>query len=77
MTIEKINPLLYITDRDPIPEDVLDSSAWFKTETCELNFGEYVGRPDENIAMHKSMLAYFFANGWYVDAVLGGGSGGK
>ena len=76
-TIEKINPLLYITDRDPIPEDVLDSSAWFKTETCELNFGEYVGRPDENIAMHKSMLAYFFANGWYVDAVLGGGSGGK
>lgn len=76
MTIEKINPLLYITDRDPIPEDVLDASAWFKTETCELDFGEYVGRPDENIAMHKSMLSYYLANGWYVDAVLGGGSGG-
>ena len=76
MTIEKINPLLYITDRDPIPEDVLDTSAWFKTETCELDFGEYVGRPDENIAMHKSMLSYYLANGWYVDAVLGGGHGG-
>lgn len=76
MTIEKINPLLYITDRDPIPEDVLDASAWFKTETCELDFGEYVGRPDENIAMHKSMLSYYLANGWYVDAVLGGGHGG-
>ena len=77
MTIEKINPLLYITDRDPIPEDVLDASAWFKTETCELDFGEYVGRPDENIAMHKSMLSYYLANGWYVDAVLGGGHGGE
>ena len=76
MTIEKINPLLYITDRDPIPEDVLDASAWFKTETCELDFGEYVGRPDENIALHKSMLSYYLANGWYVDAVLGGGHGG-
>ena len=76
MTIEKINPLLYITDRDPIPEDVLDASAWFKTETCELDFGEYVGRPAENVAMHKSMLAYYLANGWYVDAVLRSGSGG-
>lgn len=76
MTIEKINPLLYITDRDPIPEDVLDASAWFKTETCELDFGEYVGRPAENVAMHKSMLAYYLANGWYVDAVLEGGEGG-
>lgn len=76
MTIEKINPLLYITDRDPIPEDVLDASAWFKTETCELDFGEYVGRPDENIAMHKSMLSYYLANGWYVDAVLSKMSGG-
>ena len=76
MTIEKINPLLYITDRDPIPEDVLDASAWFKTETCELDFGEYVGRPAENVAMHKSMLAYYLANGWYVDAVLKGGEGG-
>ena len=77
MTIEKINPLLYITDRDPIPEEVLDASAWFKTETTELDFGEYVGRPSENIAMHKSMLSYYLANGWYVDAVLGGGSGGE
>jgi len=76
-TIEKINPLLYITDRDPIPEEVLDASAWFKTETTELDFGEYVGRPDENIAMHKSMLSYYLANGWYVDAVLGGGHGGQ
>lgn len=76
-TLEKINPLLYITDRDPVPEEVLDSSAWFKTEVCELDFGEYVGRPVQNIALHKSMLSYYLANGWYVDAVLGGGSGGK
>ena len=72
----KINPLLYITDRDPIPEKVLDTSSWFKTETMELDFGEYVGRPNENVTMHKDYLSYFFAQGWYVDAVLGKGSGG-
>lgn len=77
MSVVKISPLEYITDHDPVDEVVLNSSAWFKTETVELNFGEYVGRPSEDVVMRSSMLSFFFANGWYVDAVLGSASGGK
>ena len=76
-TLQKILPLEYITDHDPVPETVLDSAAWFKTETVELDFGEWVGRPEGAAIMRTSMLSYFFGNGWYVDAVLGSGSGGQ
>ena len=72
-----INPLEYITDRDPIPESVLNVSRWFKTETLELTFGEYVGRPNEFVDLHKSDLVYYLGNGWYVDAVLSRGSDGN
>ena len=77
MTLQPINPLEYITDRDPIPESVLNVSAWFKTETLELTFGEYVGRPNEFVDLHKSDLIYYLGNGWYVDAVLSRGSDGN
>ena len=76
-TLQKILPMEYITDHDPVDEAVLDSTAWFKVETVELNFGEYVGRPNEAVVMRSSMLSYFFANGWYVDAVLRSASGGQ
>lgn len=75
--VQKISPLEYITDHDPVDEVALDSSSWFKTETVELNFGEYVGRPSEDVVLRSSMLSYFFSNGWYVDAVLGSGRGGS
>lgn len=77
MTLQPISPLEYITDRDPIPESVLNVSAWFKTETLELTFGEYVGRPNEFVDLHKSDLIYYLGNGWYVDAVLSRGSDGN
>lgn len=73
----KINPLEYITDRDPIPEDVMDTSAWFRTESIVLDFGDYVGRPDENVLMHKSVLSQYLANGWYVAAVMKTEAGGR
>lgn len=72
-----INPLEYITDRDPIPEDVMDTSAWFRTESIVLDFGDYVGRPDENVLMHKSVLSQYLANGWYVAAVMKTEAGGR
>ncbi len=75
--MNKINPLLYITDRDPFDEVALDSSKWFKTETMELNFGDYVGRPGDALILRTSTLNYLFGNGWYVDAVLGTKTGGK
>ena len=76
MTIQPINPLEYITDRDPIPEEVMDTSSWFKTETMELNVGEYVGRPNEAALFHTSFIMPLLAEGWYIDAYLDKGSGG-
>ena len=76
MNLEPIRPLEYITDRDPIPEEVMDSSAWFKTETMELDVGEYVGRPQAAALFHTSFIMPLLAEGWYIDAVLEKGEGG-
>ena len=74
----KIYPLTYITNEDPVPEQVLDVSKWFQTQTIELNFGSYSGRPAEGTVMlNNSMLSWFFGQGWYVDAVLGSSTGGN
>lgn len=75
--LKPINPLLYIKPHDPLPEEVKEVPKWFKTETVELNFGEYVGRPDANITAHREMLTWYFSQGWYVDAVLSSHEGGK
>lgn len=76
MNLEPIRPLEYITDRDPIPEEVMDSSSWFKTETMELDVGEYVGRPQAAALFHTSFIMPLLAEGWYIDAVLDKGEGG-
>ena len=75
--LNPINPLLYIHPHDPLPEEVKEVAKWFKTETVELNFGEYVGRPNENITAHREMLTWYFSQGWYVDAVLASAEGGN
>ena len=75
--LNPINPLLYIHPHDPLPEEIKEVSKWFKTETVELNFGEYVGRPNENITAHREMLTWYFSQGWYVDAVLSSEEGGN
>lgn len=75
--LNPINPLLYIKPHDPLPEEVKEVAKWFKTETVELNFGEYVGRPDKNITAHREMLTWYFSQGWYVDAVLSSEEGGR
>ena len=76
MNLEPIRPLEYITDRDPIPEEVMDSTSWFKTETMELDVGEYVGRPQAAALFHTSFIMPLLAEGWYIDAVLEKGEGG-
>ena len=77
MQLEPIRPLEYITDRDPIPEEVMDSSSWFKTETMVLDVGEYVGRPQAAALFHTSFIMPLLAEGWYIDAVLGSSDGGE
>ena len=76
MTIEKINPLEYIMPRDPVPQRILNASRWFVVEVLELDFGDYVGRPSQHALVRVQLLSYLFSNGWYVDAVQGGGEGG-
>ena len=75
--LKKINPLEYITPHDPLPEAVKDVSKWFKTETVELNFGKEIGKPSEFITADRDMLAWYFSQGWYVDAILSQTSGGS
>ncbi len=76
-TLLPISPLEYITDRDPVPEEVLNVARWYKTETIELTFGEYVGRPNEFIDLQKSDLIYYLGNGWHVSEVLARDSDGQ
>lgn len=76
-TLKKINPLEYISPHDPLPEAVKDVSKWFKTETVELNFGKEIGKPSEFITADRDMLAWYFSQGWYVDAILSQTSGGS
>jgi hypothetical protein len=57
--MEKINPLLYITDTDPVPEVVLDASGWFETEYMEYNIDAYYG-------FTADYLQWFQAQGWVV-----------
>lgn len=76
-TLKPINPLLYITPHDPIPESIKDVSKWFKTETVEINFGKEIGKPSELITADRDMLAWYFSQGWYIDAILSQTSGGS
>lgn len=76
MAISKLDILEHIEQRIPSVMPVIDASSWYVDETMTLDFGEYTGRPDENALMHTNMLAYFFAYGWQVDAVLQSGSNG-
>ena len=75
-TLEKVNVGALITQREPALEQIFDASKWYIDEEMILDFGEYVGRPSENILMHTNMLTYFFAYGWKVSAVLAKGESG-
>jgi GTP:adenosylcobinamide-phosphate guanylyltransferase len=66
----KIDLTSFIGQYPPEVEKVLDASKWYVDEEMTLDFGEYVGRPSQNILMHTNMLAYFFAYGWKVSEVM-------
>lgn len=52
--MDKINPLLYITDTDPVPEAVLDASGWFETEYLEIKSTDKAAE----------YLEWYMAQGW-------------
>jgi hypothetical protein len=71
--MDKINPLLYITDTDPVPEAVLDASSWFETEWTTLDwFEEGVTSEDSVVTLAPSWnsspyIPWMLAQGWMVD----------
>ena len=77
MASQKIDPLSVITQHTPTPEQSKSASSWFKTERMELDFGDYVGRPSENVTAHTEALSQLLADGWYVTEVSNGGSSGE
>lgn len=77
MASQKIDPLIVITQHTPTPEQPKSASSWFKTERMELDFGDYVGRPSENVTAHTEALSQLLADGWYVTEVSNGGSSGE
>ena len=77
MASQKIDPLSVITQHTPTPEHPKSASSWFKTERMELDFGDYVGRPSENVTAHTEALSQLLADGWYVTEVSHGGSSGE
>lgn len=54
--MDKINPLAYIVDTDPVPEAVLDASGWFETETMSFT----------NSDSQAAYLEWYMAQGWIV-----------
>ncbi len=54
--MDKINPMSYIVDTDPVPEAVLDASGWFETEYMTIQAS------DPNAAY----LEWYMAQGWTV-----------
>ena len=77
MASQKIDPLSVIRSHTPTPEQPKSASSWFKTERMELDFGDYVGRPNENVTAHKEVLSQLLQQGWYVTEVSNGGSEGE
>jgi len=58
--MDKINPLLYITDINPVPEKIIDASGWFQTEYLVYQKG---GWP---MSKAVDLLPIYMAQGWLV-----------
>jgi hypothetical protein len=52
--MDKIKPLSYVVDTDPIPEAVIDASGWFITETMDIPAG----------SNNAQYLQWYIAQGW-------------
>jgi hypothetical protein len=63
--MDKINPLLYVTDTDPVPEAVLDASGWFETEYATWMYSTgpaLIGTSNST----TDLTPWFMAQGWTV-----------
>jgi len=63
--MDKINPLLYITDTDPVPEEVFDASGWFETEYITFQM-RWTYNNNSSWGPDGDKLAWFMAQGWVI-----------
>lgn len=77
MTVTQIDPQKYVKKHTPRTEPTRNVSQWFLDEKIELDFGDSVGRPSENILLQKEYITRFLENGWTIDAVLSTSSDGE
>jgi hypothetical protein len=61
--MDKINPLTYITDTDPVPEAVLYASGWFATEYISVQI-EQLETASGITSTGSEYIPWFLAQGW-------------
>jgi len=54
--MDKINPALYITDTDPIPQEIFDTTDWYESQETTIQ------DPDQ--------LPWMMAQGWIIDEAV-------
>ena len=67
--MDKISPLLYITDTDPVPEAVMNASGWFETEYITLTV-ETRETKEGKTTTGGEYISWFMAQGWSKDRLL-------
>jgi hypothetical protein len=61
--MDKISPLLYITDTDPVPEAVLNASGWFATEWIAVDIEQTETKSGITVT-GAEYIPWFLAQGW-------------
>lgn len=61
----------------PTPQTVMNVSRWFATETMEVEVGDTVGRPAQEVKLSRDVVTYLLANGWYITEYLASAEGGE
>jgi hypothetical protein len=61
----------------PTPQAAMNVSQWFATETMEVEVGDTVGRPAQEVKLSRDVVTYLLANGWYITAYMAAAEGGE
>ncbi len=61
----------------PTPQAAMQVSRWFATETMEVEVGDTVGRPAQEVKLSRDVVTYLLANGWYITDYMASAEGGE
>ena len=61
----------------PTPQAAMNVSQWFATETMEVEVGDTVGRPAQEVKLSRDVVTYLLANGWYITEYMASAEGGE